>query len=213
VPYLLDVWNTIATLALICIPIFLVIRALLTTEAGREAYDQVKLLVPVIGPLVRKLAVSRFARTLAALYGAGVPIMTSVSIAGETCGNHVLESATRRSLPAIEHGVSITQTLTASGFFQPMFLGMVSTGETSGNLDQMLDKAAAFYEEEAQHSTVQLVTILSVVLLLVAAILVAIKIISFYTGFYGGVTGGAGGAAPNPAPNGIHAPAGGDTGE
>ena len=214
VPYLLDVWNTIATLALICVPFFLVIRALLTTEAGKEAYDQVKLLIPVIGPLVRKLAVSRFARTLAALYGAGVPIMTSVSIAGETCGNHVLESATRRSLPAIEHGVSITQTLTASGFFQPMFLGMVSTGETSGNLDQMLDKAAAFYEEEAQHSTVQLVTILSVVLLLVAAILVAIKIISFYTSFYGGVTGaGNNGTVPNTAPNGIHAPAGGDAGE
>ena len=77
-----------------------------------------------------------------------------------------------------------------------------------------MDKAAAFYEEEAQHSTVQLVTILSVVLLIVAAILVAIKMISFYTGFYGGVTGaGNNGTVPNPAPNGIHAPAGGDTGE
>lgn len=216
VPYLVEVARTVEGIALVCIPLYLMVRALLTTQAGREGYDRLKLVLPVIGPLVRKLAVARFARTLAALYGAGVPIMTSVSLAGETCGNHVLESATLRCVPAIERGVSITQALTASGFFPPMFLGMVSTGETSGNLDQMLDKAAAFYEEEAQHATVQLTVILGVVLLLIVAILVAIKIISFWTGFYGGVSsGGAPGSLPGGSPNGVHAPApgGGDAGE
>jgi type II secretory pathway component PulF len=134
------------------------------------------------------MTVARFARTLAALYGAGVPIMSSVNLAGEACGNHVLESASYGMSSALERGVPLSQALTATGFFPPMFLGMVSTGETTGNLDQMLHKASDFYEEEAKHGTIQLVVILGVLLLLVMALLIGIKIVSFWTGFYGSAT-------------------------
>ena len=88
-------------------------------------------------------------------------------------------------VPAVEHGGNISAALGAAGFFQPMFLGMVSTGETSGNLDESLEKAADFYEQEAMHATVQLVLILSVALLLLMGIIIAIKVISFYSGASG----------------------------
>jgi type IV pilus assembly protein PilC len=178
------------------IPTFFAFRLLLKTRAGRETWDQIKLLIPIIGGLVRKLAVGRFARTLAALYGAGVPIASALAMAGESSGNSVLEKACARMVPAVERGVSVAQAMGASGFFQPMVLGMVSTGETSGNMDVMLDKAADFYEEEGRHSITQLVVILGVLLLLLMALVIAIQVISFYGGFYaGGAQGAAGGAA------------------
>jgi type IV pilus assembly protein PilC len=192
-PYLWEIWSTVQWLLVIGVPLLIAFRFLLTTRAAREWYDQIKLMIPVTGNLVRKMTIARFARTLAALYGAGVPIMSSVSLAGESSGNHVLESASYGMSSALERGVPMSQALSATGFFPPMFLGMVSTGESTGNLDQMLNKAADFYEEEAKHATLQLVVILGVLLLLVMAVLIAIKIIGFYTGFYGGQAGAASG--------------------
>jgi type II secretory pathway component PulF len=195
--YALEIWTILQYLVLIGIPLWFVARTVLTTKGGRELWDQVKLSLPITGPLVRKIVASRFARTLAALYGAGVPIATAVNLSGEASGNSVLESAAARMQMALERGVSISQALGSSQFFPPIFLGMVSTGEATGNLDEMLDKAADFYEQEALHATIQLVVIMGVLLLLAMAILIAIKIIKFWTGFYSGVSnlGGAGGGA------------------
>lgn len=193
--YFLEVWGVIWWAILIGIPLVIALRLLLQTHAGRAFYDHVKLALPVIGPMVRKLAVARFARTLAALYGAGVPIRSALAMAGETCGNTVLENASLRMVPAVEHGLSISQALAAANVFQPMFLGMVATGESSGNLDESLDKAAEFYEAEAMHTTIQLVVILGVVLLILMGILIGMKVIQFWTGKYApstGVTGGGG---------------------
>jgi len=153
----------------------------------------VKLAIPVIGPLIRKMTAARFARSFAALYGAGVPIASALGMSGEASGNHLLEQRSRVMVPALERGVPLSRAMDASGFFPPMFIGMISTGESTGNLDQMLDKAADFYEEEARHATTQLVVILGVVLLIVAAILVAIKMISFYSGLFSGIFNAAGG--------------------
>lgn len=168
------------------IPSWFVLRMFLTSRGGRETYDQVKLVLPVTGKLVRKMAVSRFARSFAALYGAGVPIGSALAMSGEACGNYVLEQQSLRMVPALERGVSIAQTLEASRFFPPMFVGMVATGESTGNLDTMLDKAADFYEEEAAHATQQLVVILGVALLIIVAVFVAIKVATFYMSLMGG---------------------------
>lgn len=176
------------------IPLWLVMRLFLTSRGGRETYDQVKLGIPVIGKLVRKTTVARFARSFAALYGAGVPIGSALAMSGEACGNYVLEQQSLRMVPALEKGVSIAQTMEASRFFPPMFTGMVSTGESTGNLDTMLDKAADFYEEEAAHATQQLVVILGVVLLIIVAIFVAIKVVTFYMSMLSGAFNAAGGA-------------------
>jgi type IV pilus assembly protein PilC len=192
--YLSELGHILLMIVAFGVPIWLAARVLLTGRAGREAYDQVKLAFPVIGKLIRKLAAARFARSLAALYGAGVPIMTAVTMSGEASGHYVLETRSRAMGPALERGVSLAQTLEASGFFPPMFIGMVRTGETTGNLDGMLDKAADFYEEEAAHATTQLVVTMGVVLLVVVAILVAIKLIGFYTGMLGEAFKAAGSA-------------------
>lgn len=178
------------------IPLWLVLRLFLTSRGGRETYDQLKLAIPLIGKLVRKMTVARFSRSFAALYGAGVPIGSALAMSGEACGNYVLEQQSLRMVPALERGVSIAQTLEASRFFPPMFTGMVSTGESTGNLDTMLDKAADFYEEEAAHAMQQLVVILGVVLLIIVAIFVAIKVATFYMSLFNGqmnVVGGDGG--------------------
>lgn len=170
-------------------------RTFFTSQAGRELLDQIWLSVPVIGPLVRKMAVARFGRTLSALYGAGVPISAALGMAGEACGNTVLEKHSRVMVPALERGGSIAGVLQASGFFPGMFSGMVSTGETSGNLDDTLSKAAEFYEQEASHATTQLVVIMGVMLLVFVAIMVGVKLVSFYSGMYSGIGGMGGGGA------------------
>ncbi len=190
--YFWSVWNVLQYGALVLAPLWLAVRLLLTTEAGRQVYDRVKLALPVIGGLVRKMTVARFARTLAALYGAGVPIMSAIAMSGEASGNSVLEGSAARMASSLERGMPISAALGTSGFFQPMFIGMVSTGESSGNLDQMLDKAADFYEEEALHATVQLTVILGVVLLLGMALLIAIQVIGFWGGFYNSINSGGG---------------------
>lgn len=174
------------------IPLWLVLRLFLTSRGGRETWDQVKLALPVVGKLIRKMAVARFARSFAALYGAGVPIAAALAMSGEAAGNYSLEQLTLRMVPALERGVSISQALEASRFFPPMFLGMVATGESSGNLDGMLEKAADFYDEESSHAVQQLVVILGVVLLLAVAVLVAFKIFSFYAGLFNASFQGAG---------------------
>ncbi|MBM3459418.1 MAG: type II secretion system F family protein [Armatimonadetes bacterium] len=174
------------------IPLWFLGRLFLTSVAGANFADQVKLALPVVGGVIRKLAVARFARSLAALYGSGVILGSALTLSAESCGNHVLEQAVLRIVPAVEKGAGLTQSLEATRFFPAMFTGMVHTGETSGNLDTMLDKASEFYEQEATHATTQLTVIMGVAVLIGVAILVAMKVIGFYTGMLGGIMGSAG---------------------
>lgn len=191
--YLRGLGQIVLTAIGIGAPLFLFNRVFLTSVSGREFYDQVKLAFPVVGPLARKLAAARFARTLASLYGAGVPIASAVGLAGESSGNHLLEQHSARSVAAIERGLSLAQVLGGSHFFPPMFTGMVHTGETSGNLDTMLEKAADYYDSESRHATTQLVVALGVALLIIVAICVGFKVVSFYTGMFNGVIQNLGG--------------------
>lgn len=194
--YLAGLTGLLTTIALIGIPGWFLARLLLTSEGLRDLVDHIKLAVPVTGGVARKLAAARFARSLAALYGAGVPIPSAFAMSAEACGSGVLERGALRRVGDLERGSALSTILGETRFFPPMFLGMVSTGETTGNLDVMLDKAADFYEEEANHATSQLVVVLGVGVLILVAIMVAIKVIGFYTGMLGGVmesVGGGGG--------------------
>jgi type II secretory pathway component PulF len=188
VPYFAGILRVWLPIAIGCILLWVAIRYMLKGQAFRDFYDQLKLIIPVTEPLVRKMAVARFARALAALYHAGVPIMTAVAASGEASGNAVLQKTMIRVVPAIERGGSLTQALMATGFFPPMVTGMIATGEQTGDLDSMLDKVAEYYENESTHATMQLVVILGVVLLLIMAIIIAVQVIGFWTSFYGGVS-------------------------
>jgi type IV pilus assembly protein PilC len=154
----------------------------------RYLYDTVKLNLPVVGGLIRKQVTGRFARGLAALYGAGLPVSRAMAWAADACGNPRVADMIQRQAPRIERGDSLTDSLAATGFFSPVALGMVATGEQAGNVDGMLHKLADFQEAEADHASHQMVIIGSTLFYLLIALFVAATVISFYGGYARGIT-------------------------
>ncbi len=120
------------------------------TEKGRRVVDMLILKSPVFGPLLRKVAVAKLTRTLGTLLNSGVPILESLNVAGGTAGNKMVEEAISHVRSSISEGRTIAQPLGESGIFPAMVVQMVSVGETTGALDQMLNKIADFYDEEVE---------------------------------------------------------------
>lgn len=118
------------------------------TEKGALLFDKGMLRLPVFGPLVRKAAVAKFARTLGTLLKAGVPIMEALETVAKTAGNKVVERVINECRANIREGQSLTDPLKKSGVFPAMVVQMVSVGEETGKIDEMLMKAADFYEDE-----------------------------------------------------------------
>lgn len=123
-------------------------RRTLRTEAGRLALDRALLRVPLVGGLVRKAAVSRFAHALATLLESGVPILEALEITAKTGGNRVVEEAVLQARASIAAGDTIAGPLGQSGVFPPLVVQMVDAGERAGALDEMLARVAAFYDRE-----------------------------------------------------------------
>jgi len=122
------------------------IRRFLDTKTGAELWDRYKLKLPVMGPLVHKICMSRFARTFAQLIRAGVPILEVMAIVGETSGNSEVEKAIKNVAAEVEKGDG----LAAAMIFPPIMLRMVSAGEATGKIDAMLEKMADFWDEEIE---------------------------------------------------------------
>ncbi len=120
------------------------------TEKGRRLVDRLLLKFPVFGPLLRKVAVAKLTRTLGTLLNSGVPIIESLNVAAGTAGNKMVEEAIYNVRSSISEGRTIAQPLAESGIFPAMVVQMVSVGETTGALDQMLNKIADFYDEEVE---------------------------------------------------------------
>lgn len=153
------------------------------TEAGRERVDHWMLAVPYFGKLTQKLAVARFARTLATLLASGIGLLPALDIVKSIVDNRVLTRAIERARDAIREGQSIAPPLRESGLFPPLVVHMVAVGERSGQLEAMLGKAADAYDDEVENAVVALTTILEpiiivfmggVVLFIVLAILLPI---------------------------------------
>ncbi|MBI3088404.1 MAG: type II secretion system F family protein [Candidatus Omnitrophica bacterium] len=123
-------------------------RMYIGTKGGRAWFDRVKLDLPVIGILLRKVAIARFARTLATLARAGVPILTAMEIVARTSGNKVIETAVMTARTSVREGENIADPLAQSKAFPPMVTRMISVGEKTGELEKMLSKVADFYESE-----------------------------------------------------------------
>ncbi len=128
--------------------IIILFRRYYKTESGRRRVDRILLHVPVFGPLLRKIAVAKFTRTLGTLIHSGVPIMEALNVAAGTAGNKIVEDAIYKVRSSIGEGRTIAQPLHESGIFPPMVVQMISVGETTGALDDMLNKIAEFYDEE-----------------------------------------------------------------
>ncbi len=130
------------------------------TQGGRLAIDGMLLKAPVIGLILRKIAVARFCRTLSTLISSGVPILDGLDITAKTSGNAVIEGAILNTRKSIERGETISAPLRETGVFPPMVSQMIGVGEATGALDAMLSKIADFYEEEVDTAVAGLLTLL-----------------------------------------------------
>ncbi|HET7746535.1 MAG TPA: type II secretion system F family protein [Vicinamibacteria bacterium] len=136
------------------------------THSGRRVVDGMVLKAPIIGILMRKIAVARFCRTLSTLVASGVPILDGLEITARTSGNAVVEDAIMAVRKAVESGLTIAQPLKESGVFPPMVVQMIGVGEQTGALDAMLSKIADFYEEEVDQAVANLLTLMEPVMIL-----------------------------------------------
>src|ERR1700730_10274504 len=147
---------------------------------GRYWFDYLMLKLPVIGLLLRKIAVARFTRTLGTLITSGVPILEGLSITARTSGNAVLEEALMKVRKAIEEGRTIVDPLRESGVFPSMVTQMIGVGEATGAMDAMLQKIADFYEDEVDTATKDMLAMLEPVLISFLGLAVGGIVISLY---------------------------------
>lgn len=124
------------------------LRRFLKTDRGQLLFDNFKLTMPVFGVIFRKVAVSKFSRTLATLTKSGVPILSALEIVGKTAGNRVIENAVDKVRASIREGETITGPLAKSKVFPPMVVRMIAVGEQTGELEKMLTKIADFYDDQ-----------------------------------------------------------------
>ena len=135
-------------------------RTYYATEKGRRVIDAISLRLPVLGPILRKIAVARFCRTLSTLMASGVPILDGLDITAKTSGNAIIEDAIQTTRKSIERGETIAAPLKETKVFPGMVVQMISVGEATGALDTMLGKIADFYEEEVDVAVEGLLTLM-----------------------------------------------------
>jgi type IV pilus assembly protein PilC len=151
------------------------------TERGRRHWDRLRLKVPIgIGKVVLKVGMARFSRTLATLVAAGVDIIRSLEITGQTSGNSLIEDATVTVRERVHQGVPIAVPLTESAIFPPMVAHMVRVGEETGELEKMLEKIADFYEDEVDTSVATLTSIIEPLMMIGVGLMVGVIIIAMY---------------------------------
>jgi type IV pilus assembly protein PilC len=147
---------------------------------GRYYFDMALLKLPILGSLLRKIAVARFTRTLGTLITSGVPILEGLSITARTSGNAVLEEALMKVRKAIEEGRTIVDPLRESGVFPNMVSQMIGVGEATGAMDSMLQKIADFYEDEVDSATKDMMAMLEPVIIGLLGVMVGGIVISLY---------------------------------
>jgi general secretion pathway protein F len=153
-------------------------RAVARTERGREAFDGLKLRIPIFGRVIRILAISRFTRTLSTLLAGGIPIVKALEISKFVAANQVLGAAIERAKESITEGSSIASPLRRSGHFPPLVTHMVDVGEKSGELEAMLAKVADTYDEQVETAVTRLTALLEPILILIMVGVVLVIMLS-----------------------------------
>jgi type IV pilus assembly protein PilC len=142
----------------------------------------------VFGPLVRKIALSKFTRTFGTLVSAGVPILSALEIVGSTSGNAVVEGAVKKVRSAIKEGETIAKPLAESPVFPSMLVQMIAVGEETGALDAMLNKIADFYEEEVSTAVDGLTSLIEPLMMATMGLLVGAIVIALYMPMFNVIT-------------------------
>ena len=159
---------------------FIAVRLTLKNDQGRLYFDKFMLKSPMFGDLLRKAAVARFTRTLGTLIQSGVTILDALEITAKTAGNRVLQVAIKKSVISIAEGDTITSPLKESGVFPPMVIQMISVGEKTGGLDEMLSKIADFYDEEVDAAVSALTGLIEPVVIVVMGAVIGGILIAMY---------------------------------
>ena len=190
----LHILPTLGCVAVVVVMFLLAIK----TKIGRLVWDKVKLKVPPFGPVVSKVAISRFARTLGTLVSSGVPILQALTIVKETAGNVIISNAIANVHESVKEGETITSPLEASGVFPPMVVSMVDVGEQTGALPEMLLKIADTYDEEVDNAVAAMTSLLEPIMIVCLAVIVGSIVIAMFLPLIDlmntvGDTGGKGG--------------------
>ena len=150
------------------------------TEAGRTLVDDYILRVPVLGDLIKKVAIAKFTRTLSTMLSSGVPIMEGLEIVARTSGNKTIEKAVLQTKTSIGEGKTIAEPLGASGIFPPMVVQMISVGESTGALDSMLSKIADFFDDEVDAAVAALTSLLEPLLMVFLGVTIGALVVAMY---------------------------------
>lgn len=156
------------------------IKKYYSTANGRKVIDQLALKTPIVGPLIRKVSVAKFTRTLGTMISSGVPIMDGLEIVAKTAGNKIVEEAIFRVRQAISEGKTMAEPLAASGVFPPMVVQMISVGEATGAMDAMLNKIADFYDDEVDDAVGALTSMMEPLLMVFLGTTVGGLVVAMY---------------------------------
>jgi type IV pilus assembly protein PilC len=164
----------------ILVVIYITFNRFYKTEKGRWLLDSLSLKAPVFGPLLKKVAVAKFSRTLSTMMSSGVPILEGLSIVSRTSGNKVIEDALLKTRQSISEGRTIAEPLAETGIFPSMVVQMIAVGEATGALDTMLTKIADFYDDEVDAAVDAMTALLEPVMMVFLGGIVGGMIIAMY---------------------------------
>jgi type IV pilus assembly protein PilC len=158
------------------------------TPHGRRVLDGLVLRIPIIGMLLRKIAVARFCRTLSTLTASGVPILDGLEITAKTAGNAIIEDAIMAVRKSVEEGKTISEPLAQTKVFPVMVVQMINVGEQTGALDQMLSKIADFYEEEVDTAVAGLMKLIEPIMITILGVIIGTIVTAMYLPLYSVLT-------------------------
>lgn len=163
-----------------CYMVYRLLRAYVCTPGGRKRFDRLKLKVPLMGKLMRKIAIARFTETLAGAIKAGVPILRALATSGQTSGNVIIMEAVNTVSAAVKEGATLSAPLEQTREFPPMVTRMVAAGEQSGNLDSMLEEITRFYNRDIEYTVGQLTRVMEPAMTVVVGGIVLFVLLALY---------------------------------
>jgi type IV pilus assembly protein PilC len=189
--FLRGAWYILVGIVIVMVVLY---RRYIATENGRRTVDKTMLSVPIFGDVLRKGAIARFTRTLGTLISSGVPILDGLEITAQTAGNKIIEEAIMATRGSIREGETIASPLRQSKVFPPMVVQMIGIGEETGALDEMLNKIAAFYDDEVNTAVDTLTSVIEPIMIVVMGLLVGGMVVAMYMPMFKLVSVVAGGS-------------------
>ncbi|MEN6357236.1 MAG: type II secretion system F family protein [Armatimonadota bacterium] len=175
------VWAQFRMIGIPILIALIVCRFLFQYKPVRYAWDIVKIQPPILGTMARKIAMSRFSKTLALLYSSGVPIAQAVSISADACANVAIGGRVKKVIPALNNGQSLAKSLQETGMLLPVVVDMLDIGEKTGSYDDTLQKVAEYMDDETKTTLRKLPVVLFVLMMLVAGFFTYVQVSGGYT--------------------------------